>query len=674
MSPPSRPHRLIVTRPWEDGAAIAARLEERGIEPVLEPLLRISFKDGPRPRTSGVQALLATSANGVRAWVHRRGPTDLPVFAIGDATEREARRLGFATVTSAGGDVADLARLVTERVRPDGGALVHAAGSKVAGDLSGHLKKAGFTYRRAVLYAAQPATAFTDATARLLGDGAVDGVLLFSPRTAATFVTLVRAAGLVAACKGLTAYCLSSPVAAEIASLGWGRVRIATQPDQDSLLALVDDRPEAQKDSGNDSAGTRAMAETGKESETDAAPEATPPDIGESPTAAPRRAGGVGFGVFLGTVISVSLIIGAAAAAWPWLGPRLAALIPTTAQEPAQETAPEPATDPRVSVMEERLVTLRADVDGALAAAREVEDLKIQRQRLAQEVKSLLARLANLEGSLGEVARSAAAGANVGGDTEAALTAHEQRLAQLESMGAATDGLRDRLEEIENRSRDASKRQAVIDDLEARNVSLAAKVAALGDRLKSLEDSGRVSLSSVETVRAVSTALLSLRQALREAGPYASQLEALSAAAERDPAIQSAVEVMLPHAETGLPTLANLRDRFDSLARDAIVADRTSGGDGWLDQTIDRIQGLVTVRRTGGFDPADPDVAVSRAEGALRLGDLAAAVKALKNLEGAAAQTLAPWLKDARARVAAERALAGLDVHLAALFAPPKAD
>ena len=43
-------------------------------------------------------------------------------------------------------------------------------------------------------------------------------------------------------------------------------------------------------------------------------------------------------------------------------------------------------------------------------------------------------------------------------------------------------------------------------------------------------------------------------------------------------------------------------------------------------------------------------------------------------VEGAAAQTLAPWLKDARARVAAERALAGLDVHLAALFAPPKAD
>src|SRR5262249_50092268 len=120
--------------------------------------------------------------------------------------------------------------------------LVRAAGSAVAGDLSGLLEQAGFTVRRAVLYEAEPADQLSPATVTALANGTFDLVLFFSPRTAATFVALVRSAGegVVAGCRKATALCLSPAVAAALGALPWRAVEVATRPELPALLELVD--------------------------------------------------------------------------------------------------------------------------------------------------------------------------------------------------------------------------------------------------------------------------------------------------------------------------------------------------------------------------------------------------------------------------------------------------
>ena len=102
--------RLLVTRPAEDAAPLAALLEEKGHEVTLEPLLTIEPVDNAVLDFEGVQALLITSANGVRAFAERNAERDLPVLAVGDASASVARELGFTNVESATGDVAALAR------------------------------------------------------------------------------------------------------------------------------------------------------------------------------------------------------------------------------------------------------------------------------------------------------------------------------------------------------------------------------------------------------------------------------------------------------------------------------------------------------------------------------------------------------------------------------------
>ena len=232
--------RLLVTRPREDAEDLSDQLRARGAEPILEPLLIIDPVAAPELDLDDVQALLATSANGARALAAADGRRDIPLFAVGDATARAAVAAGYQAVESAGGDVDDLARLITARLDPTDGVMLHAAGSTVAGDLARLLEAAGFIYRRAILYRARARDSLSPDTAQALADGSVDGVLFFSPRTGSSFVTLAAAADLTEACGRLAAFCLSPAVAAAVGSIDWGAVHIAEHPDQASLLARVD--------------------------------------------------------------------------------------------------------------------------------------------------------------------------------------------------------------------------------------------------------------------------------------------------------------------------------------------------------------------------------------------------------------------------------------------------
>lgn len=230
--------RALITRPQEDAEGVTGELQRRGFTVMLEPLLAIVPVAGVRLDLAGAQAILATSANGVRALAAATAERGLPVLAVGDASARCARELGFERVDSAGGDAEALVALVRRRLDPAAGSLIHAAGTAVAGDISGALMRDGYVVRREVLYEARAAESLSSDLLLALAARSIDIALFFSPRTAASFVTLARRAG--ACCGAVAAYALSPAVAERLGGLGWRAIRIAARPDQASLLAAVD--------------------------------------------------------------------------------------------------------------------------------------------------------------------------------------------------------------------------------------------------------------------------------------------------------------------------------------------------------------------------------------------------------------------------------------------------
>ncbi len=241
--------RALITRPMEDAVTLAKLLRDRNIDPVIEPMLMIQPIAGETLDLAGVQAILLTSANGARVLArHISGENDallrLPVFCVGKVTAKAARDAGFDNIESADGDVDALAGLAAARLDPKAGTLVHIAGSRVAGDLSGLLMDKGFAVHRAVLYQARKPEALSPALADRLKSQDIGLVLFFSAATAQNFVDLVAAAGLGSALAPVTALCLSQAVATALVRTegsAWARVRVAPRPDLDGMMDLVDD-------------------------------------------------------------------------------------------------------------------------------------------------------------------------------------------------------------------------------------------------------------------------------------------------------------------------------------------------------------------------------------------------------------------------------------------------
>ena len=289
----------LITRPQEDAEPLAAALAAREIATLIEPLLTIT----PLPATAaplaedlaGVQAILFTSANGVRAFADLSSRRDIGVLAVGDATAATARAAGFTAVESAGGDVKDLVRLAKQRLKPAGGPLFHAAGSAVAGDLAQLLAADGFALRRRMLYEAQPAREIGRAAREALQARRIDLVLLFSPRTAATFAGLVRTADL--DLKPVTALCLSGAVASAVRELPWRGIETAARPDLPAMLELVDRQIAARKaaEKPKPKREEKPEAKPAMTNSPQQAPNAPHPARQANPVApapAPRRAGG----------------------------------------------------------------------------------------------------------------------------------------------------------------------------------------------------------------------------------------------------------------------------------------------------------------------------------------------------------------------------------------------
>lgn len=242
--------RVLLTRPRADSEALAVELGARGIDCLVAPVLEIEPVPGSALDLARFQAVLVTSANGARALVGRTSRRDVPVLAVGDGTARVLQDAGFAQVASADGAGADLVALAARELDPSAGPVLRVRGREAAGAIRDDLAGRGFTIEEAVLYRAERSVALPEPACAALDAGKLDAALFFSPRSAATFVTLAHEAGVAAACARVAALCLSEAVAAEVHAVPWRCTAIARHPRKADMLALLDDLGGAREPEG----------------------------------------------------------------------------------------------------------------------------------------------------------------------------------------------------------------------------------------------------------------------------------------------------------------------------------------------------------------------------------------------------------------------------------------
>jgi uroporphyrinogen-III synthase len=232
--------RVLVTRPEQDAQETAARLNARGHTTLVAPLLAVRFIDGDTIALEGIQAILATSVNGVRALARRTTRRDVALFAVGRQTSAAARSLGFKSVSNADGDATALADAVVRSLDPKAGRVVHVAGADAAGTLVERLVASGYDTRAIVLYNIDAVDSLPKALAEALRTTALDAVINFSARSASILRSCILKAGLESSCVTLVSACISRASAEALAPLRFRELRIAAAPNQDALLDCLD--------------------------------------------------------------------------------------------------------------------------------------------------------------------------------------------------------------------------------------------------------------------------------------------------------------------------------------------------------------------------------------------------------------------------------------------------
>lgn len=220
--------KIWVTQTLPRAVESAKGFKALGLEPIISPVLEITFSDktfsAPNPET----ALIFTSRNGVRAFCAKHEARAYQVFCVGEATAQLAKAYGFADVISAGGNAADIISLVS-RTLPKQTPVLHCAGRHVRGFVTESLEGLGYQASRLEYYASSPVEPLNMAISQ------IDYVALYSPFGADVFSKRVARQDL----SNLTSVSMSGAVDEVLRGLTLKTRLVASHPAQSEMLQCL---------------------------------------------------------------------------------------------------------------------------------------------------------------------------------------------------------------------------------------------------------------------------------------------------------------------------------------------------------------------------------------------------------------------------------------------------
>ncbi|MDP2699079.1 COG4223 family protein [Thalassospira sp.] len=243
-------------------------------------------------------------------------------------------------------------------------------------------------------------------------------------------------------------------------------------------------------------------------------------------------------------------------------------------------------------------------------------------------------------------------------ELEGTISALRERLDQ-DQGDSLNNTVAQRMAEIETRTAPIAELARV----EAELAGVASEMRDMSARLATMEEEVRATagLRIEGRGQAIGIAVAILRDAVQRGGPFQVALNQLERSGTDDPLVAEQIVLLKPFANTGAPTIENLRQSFPAIAQEAIRASTDDHSGSVLDATLANLQKLFPVRRVDVAGQESLDGRLASAEQALEHNDLDAAITALEGVEGVnAQQAIAPWLTRAKDRQTIDTSLATL--------------
>jgi uroporphyrinogen-III synthase len=229
---------IWLTRPKADSDRLAATLAAQNINSIISPVMHIT-PHTVAPIITLPDAILLTSRHAAHALASLPpSATTLPVLCVGHATAESATQQGFHNVHTAGGDILSLLPVITNML-PTGARLFYFAGEETRVNVPVLLGAQGILVKQITAYTADAVGTLTQELATGLVAESITGISLYSPRSGALAVEMLKQSDFAHLAVNMHAFCLSLAVAEAIATLNWKSLQVCATPTSAAMRDLI---------------------------------------------------------------------------------------------------------------------------------------------------------------------------------------------------------------------------------------------------------------------------------------------------------------------------------------------------------------------------------------------------------------------------------------------------
>ena len=224
---------ILITRPLIDIEDLMGKLFSLGHNIIHVPTLKISSAWLNPINPEKYNAFIFTSANAIRNLKLSKVDSKKLCFCVGSITEKIVRQQGFINTISAGGTVNALKNIIINSENLDKKKiLAYVCGDNISSNLDQELSEEGFRIEKIINYTSKKIDVLNEDTNKLIKSHPPDIILIYSKRSAESFIELMKKYSLNGLMTGSRVMCISEKVLSVFKEAGWKKIETFEAGDE----------------------------------------------------------------------------------------------------------------------------------------------------------------------------------------------------------------------------------------------------------------------------------------------------------------------------------------------------------------------------------------------------------------------------------------------------------
>ena len=218
---------ILITRPLIDAEDLMGKLFSLGHKIIHVPTLKILPAKVKPINPEEYDAFIFTSTNAIRCLKLLKVDKNKLCFCVGAITEKIVRQQGYNNTISAGGTVNALKNIIIQSENLDKKkTLAYICGDNISSELDIELKNEGFLVEKIINYTSEKIKELNENTNKLIYDHPPDIILVYSKRSAESFIELAKKYSLKGVMTESTVMCISEKVLKVFKKSGWKKLEV----------------------------------------------------------------------------------------------------------------------------------------------------------------------------------------------------------------------------------------------------------------------------------------------------------------------------------------------------------------------------------------------------------------------------------------------------------------